>query len=433
MFFLKTAKLRVYVQTAVLIMHNPPDHKPELIAPAGDPEKLKIAFQYGADAVYASTPKFSMRTREIGFTPESLREGIEYTHTLGKKIYLTLNIFPHSSQVNEVLAHADATAELKPDAIIVADPGIFHYLRQNHPDIALHLSTQANTTNYLTANFWQAQGADRVVLAREMSLEDIALTSDNSSIHLECFVHGSMCMAYSGRCQLSNYLTGRDPNQGLCAQACRFKYTFHSVTEEHRPNDQYPIYEDEHGTYLFNSKDLCMINHIPELVKAGVNSFKIEGRLKSPYYLASAVRAYRQAIDLFFADPATYAEQADLRTAEIKKIVNRGYTTGFFFHKPNEETNNYESTRATSEYMYAGIITEYDAASQTAYIKVRNHLQFSPTTEVEIITPTDIVIQKVEGVTKMGTTVAEVHPNDLITLPLNVPVPAHGFVRMRKP
>lgn len=405
--------------------------KPELIAPAGDLEKLKIAFQYGADAVYASTPKFSMRTREIGFTPETLKEGIAYAHSLGKKVYLTLNIYPHSSQIKDVLAHADATAALEPDAIIVADPGVFRYLHENH-SIPLHLSTQANTTNYLSANFWQDQGADRVVLAREMSLEDIAETSKNSDIHLECFVHGSMCMAYSGRCQLSNYLTGRDPNQGLCAQACRFKYTLYEVKEDRRPDERYPVYEDENGTYLFNSKDLCMINHIPELVEAGVNSFKIEGRLKSPYYVASVVHAYRQAIDRYFEDPAAYAAEADYRTAEVGKIVNRGYTTGFFFHKPNEETNNYQTTRATSEYCYAGYVTSYDEATKQVQMTVRNQLHFSPETEIEIITPDGIILHKIEGAVKNGSEVATVNPNDEIFFPIDAPVPVNSFVRMKK-
>jgi putative protease len=406
--------------------------KPELIAPAGDLEKLKIAFQYGADSVYASTPKFSMRTREISFTHESLAEGIAYAHNLGKKVYLTLNIYPHSSQIPDMLAHADITAALKPDAIIVADPGIFQYMREQYPDISLHLSTQANTTNHLTANFWHKLGADRVVLAREMSMEDIKIAADNSPIHLECFVHGSMCMAYSGRCQISNYMTGRDPNQGVCAQACRYKYTMHEVTEEKRPDEQYPVYEDEHGTYIFNSKDLCMINHISELVAAGVDSFKIEGRLKSQYYLASVVRAYRAAIDLYFEDPAAYAAQADERTEEMAKVASRSYTTGSFFHKPNEESNNYETTRTSSDWIYAAIVTDYNPETGQATLAGRNQLFFEDSPNIEIITPNGIIKQTVTSVIKDDISVSIVNPNDIVLLTTAAPVEVNCFVRMEK-
>lgn len=402
--------------------------KPEIIAPAGDLNKLKIAFQYGADAVYASTPKFSMRTRDIGFTPETLKEGIEYTHKIGKKIYLTLNVFPHPSEIEDILEHARLTAELGPDAIIAADPGIVNYLLKNFK-IPVHLSTQANTTNQLTTKFWKEQGVERVVLARELSLKDIKILTDACPIPVESFVHGSMCMAYSGRCQISNYLVGRDPNCGACIQACRFKYKFCGVQEESRPNEVFPIYEDNSGSYLFNSKDLCMIEYIPELVEAGISSFKIEGRLKSTYYVGTVVRAYRQALDLYYADPEGYLASRDAFRLELNKVANRKFTTGFYFQKPNEETNNYETARPTSDYGYLAMITSFDKERMMARAIGKNRLKRG--SEIEIVTPDKIIVQTLEKIIYRGEEVEESHAGYDIEIPVLEDVPENSFIRSK--
>lgn len=360
---------------------------PELLAPAGDLEKLKIAFTYGADAVYASTPKFSLRTREIGFTPESLEEGIEYAHSIGKKVYLTVNIFPHSLEIAELKEHLKKVTSLKPDALIVADTGLVGYLL-DHFKIPIHLSTQANTVNQLTASFWQKLGVERIILARELSFSEIKAIRAEVDVPLESFIHGSMCMAYSGRCQISNYLTGRDPNRGECVQACRFKYKTYVVEEENRPGEYFPVYEDDQGTYIFNSKDLGMVEYIPELVEAGLSSLKIEGRLKSPYYLACVTATYRRAIDLYFQDPSLYESQKSQLRSDLDKISNRGYTTGFYLDKPDQNTNNYQTSKAQSDWDYVGMIEECTKISENKYglkIKVKNRLLVGD--EIEIVTP----------------------------------------------
>lgn len=393
---------------------------PELIAPAGDFEKMQAAFAYGADAVYCSTPDFSMRTREIGFNDETLKEAIEYAHKLGKKVYLTLNVFPHSTEVADMIEHAKKTVALKPDAIIVADPGMVSYLTTNF-DIPVHLSTQASTANYLSANFWQSQGVDRVVLAREMSFADIKETSKNSTIDLEAFVHGSMCMAYSGRCQISNYLLGRDPNKGQCAQPCRFKYKFYGVKEDTRPEEYFPIFEDDHGTYLFNSKDLCMIKYVPELIEAGISSFKIEGRLKSVYYVGCVVRAYRKAIDLYMKDPAEYEKQKENLFDEVSKLANREFTTGFYFNKPNTETNNYRSTKAVANWAYIGLVKELNVGAEgkggsTGILKLEIKNRLSVGAELEIVTQGEIYHYTLEEMTSEGEPVTETHANRMIEI-----------------
>lgn len=422
--------------------------KPELIAPAGDLQKLKIAFLYGADAVYASTPKFSMRTREIGFTEKSLKKGIAYAHSLGKKIYLTLNTFPHSSEIEKLKTHARKTIALKPDAIIVADPGVLSYLK-TITSIPIHLSTQANTTNYLSANFWQRQGVERIVLARELNIKDIELiskycssvertknfkllgkSSKNKTIGLETFVHGAMCMAYSGRCQISNYMLGRDPNKGACAQPCRFKYKLYELEEEMREGEKYPVYEDENGTYLLNSKDLCMIEHIPELIDANIGSFKIEGRLKSIYYVAMVTRAYRQAIDLYFDNKNKYLKEKDSFVEELKKVSNRGFTTGFYFGKPNTETNNYETSRAKSDWGFIGLVKKYDNKRKVAKVEVKNHLPIN--SELEIVTPTNIYEYELKEMYKDGEKIDCAHADYIVEMPLDQLVPEDSFLRIKE-
>jgi len=403
-------------------------NKPELLSPAGDMEKLKIAFQYGADAVYASTPKFSMRTREIGFDSKSLNKGIKYAHSIDKKVYLTLNTFPHADEITEFKKHALETIKLNPDAIISADPGVISFIKKNS-DIPIHLSTQANTTNQLSAEFWKGQGVSRIVLARELSLEDIKIISKNSTMFLETFIHGAMCMAYSGRCQISNYMTGRDPNRGQCIQACRFKYKIYELEEEFRQGEKFQLYEDKSGSYILNSKDLCMIEHIPELIEAGVQSFKIEGRLKSIYYVGAVTRAYRQAIDLYFENEKEYQKKKKSYFEELTKTSNRGFTTGFYLGKPDKSTNNYASSRASEQYKYVGLVKKYYEKKKLLEIEVKNHINLND--EIEIVTPTDIVIHKVVKIIKADGLVGFANPNDTIYIPFEHVTPKNSFLRIK--
>lgn len=415
--------------------------KPELISPAGDLEKLKIAFQYGADAVYASTPKFSMRTREIGFSEKTLKEGIGHAHKLGKKVYLTVNTFPSPYQIDEIKDHIKKSAMLNPDAFIAADPGVVEFIQQE-TNIPIHLSTQANTTNQLAAEFWKKQGVERIVLARELSLKDIKLISDQFAIshsedspsipgmQLEAFVQGAMCMAYSGRCQISNYMTGRDPNKGACIQACRFKYRMYGLEENMRKGEIFPIYEDDNSTHILNSKDLCMIEHIPELIDAGISSFKLEGRLKSIYYVGAVTRAYRKAIDRYFENPAEYECEKSKLKKELEKVSNRGFTTGFFFHKPNQKTNNYKTSRAKSNWGFVGVVKGYDKEKKIAEIEVRNYLPAG--SKIEFITPKEIISYKISSMTKKRTPVEVAHAGNIIELIVNKYLPDGTFLRSRK-
>lgn len=302
--------------------------KPELLAPAGNLEKLKTAINFGADAVYLGGSKLNLRAFADNFTTEELKEGLEFAHSRGKKVYVTLNVIPHNDDLVGLEDYLRELYEVGADAVIVADPGIIMTAKEVVPNLEIHLSTQANSVNYKSTLFWHNVGVKRVVMAREMSLKDLKELSEKlpETCDVEAFVHGSMCMAYSGRCMLSNYLTGRDPNRGACAQPCRYKY---HLVEEKRPGEYYEITEDDHGTYIMNSKDLCMIEHIPELMDSGIDSFKIEGRMKSAYYVASVVKAYREAIDKYMEDPENY--HFDSKWMDyLLKPSHRPYTTGFY-------------------------------------------------------------------------------------------------------
>jgi len=400
--------------------------KPELLAPAGNLVILKVAFQYGADAVYCGTPAFAMRSR-VGFNLRSLKQGIDYAHKIGKKVYVTVNAFPHSRQINVLKNHILKIIALNPDALIVADPGVIDYIR-SISKIPIHLSTQANTTNYLSVNFWQKQGVDRIVLARELSIKDIADICEQTKMSIECFVHGAMCMAYSGRCQISNYMASRDPNQGRCIQACRFKYKLYGLEEELRPGEIFPIYEDEEGTHMLNSKDLCMIEHIPELVKAGVISFKIEGRLKTEYYVAITVRAYRQAIDLYFRNPELYKKGRIKLKKELSKASNRGFTTGFYFNKPNKETNNYKSSKASSSWGYIGQVLNYDKKKKILQFECKNYLSVG--SKLEIITPKETIKYKLENMAKNNLPVQVAHAGNIIEIPFDREIEKNSLIRV---
>ena len=331
--------------------------KPELLAPAGSFEKAKTAFMYGADAVYIGGEVFGLRAKAKNFSLEEMKEGVEFAHRYNVKVYVTANILAHNSDIEPVKAYFNDLKKVKPDALIIADPAIFTIAKEMLPDMELHISTQANNTNYGTYNFWHSLGAKRVVSARELSISEIKDIRNHipDDLEIETFVHGAMCISYSGRCLLSSFMAGRDANKGACTHPCRWKY---AVVEESRPGQYMPVEENERGTYIFNSKDLCMIDHIPELVDAGIDSFKIEGRMKTALYVATVARTYRMAIDDYFENPKKYEENIPKYKTLISQCTYRQYTTGFFFGKPDETTQIYDCNVYERDYVYLGISGE---------------------------------------------------------------------------
>ncbi len=338
--------------------------KPELLIPASSLEVLKTAVLYGADAVYIGGEVFSLRAKAKNFTPEEMAEGIAFAHEHGVKVYVTANILAHNGDLEEAREYFAALRDMRhqqakaqPDALIISDPGMFMIAKEVWPEVEIHVSTQANNTNYETYLFWWKLGAKRVVSARELSLQEIREIREHipEEMEIESFIHGSMCISYSGRCLLSNYFTGRDANQGNCTHPCRWKY---AVMEESRPGEYLPVYENERGTFLFNSKDLCMIEYVPELVGAGIDSFKIEGRMKTALYVAAVTRTYRKAIDDYFLGEEVYRKNMDWYRAEIAKCTYRQYSTGFYFGKPSEENQIYDNSTYVSESIYLGIVEE---------------------------------------------------------------------------
>ncbi|MBQ8588632.1 MAG: U32 family peptidase C-terminal domain-containing protein [Clostridia bacterium] len=328
--------------------------KPELLAPAGSLAKLKYAIMYGADAVYIGGEAFSLRVAAKNFSIEEIKEGIAFAHDRGAKVYITANIIPHNSDLDKFPDFVKEVAELGADAIIVSDLGAFSIVRSVAPELDVHISTQANNTNYSSASMWHSMGAKRVILARDLSFGEIEeiRTKTPEDLEIECFVHGAMCVSYSGRCLLSNYLTHRDSNRGACSHPCRWKYY---LMEEKRPGEYMPVFENERGTFIFNSKDLCMIEHIPELIKAGVTSFKIEGRVKNELYVATVVKAYRDAIDAYFDNDENYKVSEDILT-ELTKVSHREYTNGFYFGKPTDKHQLYTSNTYIQEYTIAAVV-----------------------------------------------------------------------------
>ena len=329
--------------------------KPELLIPASSLEVLKTAVIFGADAVYIGGEAFGLRAKAKNFTPEEMAEGIAFAHEHGVRVHVTANILAHNYDLEGAEAYFGELKEMKPDALIIADPGMFMLAREICPEIDIHVSTQANNTNYMTYQFWQKLGAKRVVSARELSLQEIREIREHISddLEIESFIHGAMCISYSGRCLLSSYFTGRDANHGACTHPCRWKY---AVVEETRPGEYLPVYENERGTYIFNSKDLCMIEHIPEMIAAGIDSFKIEGRMKTALYVATVARTYRKAIDDYLESEEKYRANMDWYLAEISKCTYRQFTTGFYFGKPDENTQIYDNNTYVNEYTYLGIV-----------------------------------------------------------------------------
>ncbi|QGU95282.1 U32 family peptidase [Clostridium bovifaecis] len=352
--------------------------KPEILAPAGNLEKLITAIDFGADAVYLGGSKLNLRAFSDNFDIEKLKQGLKYAHDRNRKVYVTINVFAHNEDLAGLEDYLKELYEIGVDAIIVSDPGIIMTAREVVPDLELHLSTQANNVNYKSAEFWHKNGVKRIVLARELSLEEIKELRGKLSdtCDLEAFVHGSMCMAYSGRCLLSNYMTGRDSNRGECAQPCRYKY---NIMEEKRPGEFFPIEEDERGTYIFNSKDLCMVEHIPDLVDAGINSFKIEGRMKSTFYVASVVKAYREAVDTYFENPKDYKVNPKW-IDYLNRPSHRQYSTGFYFGEENKQI--YDSSSYIREYDIVGVVKEYDMENSVATIEQKNRVFSGETVEV---------------------------------------------------
>ena len=348
--------------------------KPELLIPASSLEVLKTAVIFGADAVYIGGEAFGLRAKAKNFTPEEMAEGIAFAHKYGVKVYVTANILAHNGDLAGAAVYFEELKNMQPeppDALIISDPGMFTIAKQVWPEVEIHISTQANNTNYQTYLFWWNLGAKRVVSARELSLQEIAEIRANipEDMEIESFIHGAMCISYSGRCLLSNYFTGRDANQGACTHPCRWKY---AVVEEKRPGEYLPVYENERGTYIFNSKDLCMIEYIPEIVAAGIDSLKIEGRMKTALYVATVARTYRKAIDDYFESEETYRNNMSWYQAEISKCTYRQFTTGFYFGKPDENTQIYDNNTYVNEYVYLGIIDRIQ--EQTVVINKQNFL-----------------------------------------------------------
>lgn len=354
--------------------------KVELLAPAGDLEKLKIAVEYGADAVYFGGEMFSLRAGAGNMTIDEIKEGVEYAHDRNVRCHLALNVYAHNEDIEPLQAYLKEIKEIPIDAFIVSDPAVMHILKAVIPDAEIHLSTQANMTNYVTAAFWREQGVKRLVMARELTLDEIREIRSRlpEDTELEAFVHGAMCISYSGRCLLSNFMTGRDANRGACAHPCRYKYR---LEEEKRPGEYWPVDEDDRGTYIFNSKDLCMLEYLPELIEAGIDSFKIEGRMKSIFYIAHVIKAYRRALDAYYEDPKGYVYNPAW-AEEMCKASHRDFTTGFYFRKPTGEDQEYLSSSYIRDYSFTGIVKEYDESTGIAIVEQRNKMDIGDVIEV---------------------------------------------------
>lgn len=403
-------------------------NKPELLAPAGNLEKLKMAVIYGADAIYLGGEEYGLRAFADNFSKEEMAEGIKFAHDRGKKVYITMNIIPHNEDLEGLPEYIKEIKELGADAVILSDPGIFSIVRENAPDLEIHLSTQANNTNYKSALFWHKLGVKRVILARELSFGEIKEIKEKSpdSLELEAFIHGAMCISYSGRCLLSNYMANRDSNRGKCAHPCRWKYF---LMEEQRPGEYMPVYENERGTFIYNSKDLCMIEHIPELMESGLSSLKIEGRIKSAYYVATVTRAYRLAIDKYFENPKEYKFDP-IWLEEIKKASHREFTTGFYFGKPTGNEQIYDNSSYIREYSFIGMVLDYDTKTGIATIEQRNRMFVGD--EIEVLSPNDYFIQKIKKMTDEEGQEIDVAPHPQMIVKMQMEKPVEPYTMLRK-
>ena len=405
--------------------------KLELLIPASSLEVLKIAVIYGADAVYIGGEAFGLRAKAKNFTLEEMKEGIEFAHAHDCKVYVTANILAHNYDLDGARQYFKELKQIGPDALIISDPGMFTIAKEELPDIDIHISTQANNTNYMTYQFWWKQGAKRVVSARELSLNEIKQIREHipDEMEIETFMHGAMCISYSGRCLLSSFMAGRDANRGACTHPCRWKY---SIVEESRPGEYMPVYENERGTYIFNSKDLCMIEHIPEMLNAGIDSFKIEGRMKTALYVATVARTYRLAIDEFIQDDNLYKKRIPFYKSEISKCTYRQYTTGFFFGKPDENTQIYDTNTYIKEYTYLGIVGEQNAQG-LYHIEQRN--KFSVGETIEVMRPNgDNILVTVKRITdERGVDMESApHPKQQLYIDLGVKLEQYDVLRRKE-
>ncbi|SDL43389.1 peptidase U32 family protein [Halarsenatibacter silvermanii] len=402
---------------------------PELLAPAGNLKKLKVALDYGADAVYCGGKEFGLRAGAENLSREEMHEAIDYTRQRGSSIYVTMNIIPHNMELKSMLEYLQFLEEIGVDAVIVSDPGVLYLIERENLQLPIHLSTQANTVNWASVKFWENRGIERVILARELSRGEIEYIDEMTEAELEMFVHGSMCISYSGRCLLSNYMTGRDANRGACAQPCRWKY---NLVEENRPEESYPIEEDEGGTYIMNSKDLNLLNRIPELVNLGVDALKIEGRMKSVHYVAAVTSVYRTALDKFADSPEEFAIKEKWQK-ELNKISHRPYTSGFFEGSPGTEAQNYKNSSYIRDYRYLGLIRGYLPDTKTAIVKVKNKISVGD--ELEIFGPgCQVFKQNVEELYDNQGSRIEVapHPESLVKLRVDHEVGENYIIRREK-
>lgn len=405
--------------------------KIELLIPASSLEVLKTAVIFGADAVYIGGEAFGLRAKAKNFSLQDMKEGIAFAHKYGKKVYVTANILAHNADLPGVEQYFKELKDVIPDALIIADPGVFSIAREILPDMELHISTQANNTNYRTYRFWYAQGAKRVVSARELSIDEIQQIREQipGDMEIESFVHGAMCISYSGRCLLSNYFTGRDANQGACTHPCRWKY---AVVEEKRPGEYLPVYENERGTYIFNSKDLCMISYIPELLEAGIDSLKVEGRMKTALYVATVARTYRRAIDDFLQDESLYRKNLSWYQEEISKCTYRQFTTGFFFGRPDENTQIYDNNTYVKEYTYLG---SAGTVRQDGKFELEQRNKFTVGETVEIMKPNGsnmtAVVQSIETEDGMAMESAP-HPQQKLLVGLSVRPDCFDIIRRKE-
>ncbi len=403
----------------------------ELLVPASSLEVLKVAVIFGADAVYIGGEVYGLRAKAKNFSKEDMIEGIAFAHEHGVKVYVTANILAHNDDLDGVRAYFAELKEIRPDALIIADPAVFTIAKEVCPEIDVHISTQANNTNYGTYQFWHKLGASRVVSARELSLKEIKEIREHipEDLEIETFIHGAMCISYSGRCLLSNYFTGRDANQGACTHPCRWKY---AVVEEQRQGEYLPVYENERGTYIFNSKDLCMIEHIPELIDAGIDSFKIEGRMKTALYVATVARTYRKAIDDCLESEEKYRANMSWYQEQISNCTYRQFTTGFFFGKPSEEAQIYDSNTYIKEYTYLGIVGPRNDAGLYE-IEQRNKFSVGETIEVMKPNGDNIPVDVLRIVNEDGEDMKSApHPQQRLFINLGVQLDAFDILRRKE-
>lgn len=403
--------------------------KPELLAPAGNLEKLKFAIMYGADAVYLGGKNFGLRAFAGNFDLAEIKEGVDFAHQHGVKVYVTVNIFPHNEDLIGLPQYLADLQSIGVDALICADPGVIKIAKETVPSMPLHLSTQANNVNWVSAQFWKEQGIERIVVARELGLEEIKEIKNKVSVEIEAFVHGAMCISYSGRCLLSNYMADRDANRGECAQACRWNY---NLVEEKRPGEYYPVLEDERGAYVFNSQDLCLFEKIPLLIEAGIDSFKVEGRMKSSYYVATVIRAYRKIIDHYF-NPSQQDFDFSYWRNELEKVSHRPYTTGFYFGKPGDSGATLASSGYIRPYDFIGVVLDYDKEKKIATIEQRNRFQVGEKAEFFGPRGNDFSQEIREIVDEEGQRIeAAPHPRQIVKIPVEQEVAPYDLVRREK-